>query len=84
VASGLTYQDSARPIGTWYYRVVAVDTAGNVYVADQLSYVVQKFTAAGAFETQWGSYGGGHGQSGVGNTVAAPIARKVIEAVLNR
>jgi tripartite motif-containing protein 71 len=33
-------------------------------VADQLSYVVQKFTAAGAFETEWGSYGGGHGQFG--------------------
>ena len=28
--------------------------------------------------------GGGRGQSGVGNTVAAPIAKKVIEAVLNR
>ncbi len=28
--------------------------------------------------------GGGLGQSGVGNTVAAPIAKKVIEAVLNR
>jgi tripartite motif-containing protein 71 len=45
-------------------EAVAVDTQGNVYVADQLSYVVQKFTAAGAFETQWGSYGGGHGQFG--------------------
>ena len=28
--------------------------------------------------------GGGLGQSGFGNTVAAPIARQVIEAVLNR
>ena len=28
--------------------------------------------------------GGGLGQSGFGNTVAAPIAKKVIEAVLNR
>ncbi|KQV06704.1 peptidoglycan D,D-transpeptidase FtsI family protein [Leifsonia sp. Root112D2] len=28
--------------------------------------------------------GGGHGQSGVGNTVAAPIAKKVLEAVLNK
>ncbi|HEY4224538.1 MAG TPA: penicillin-binding protein 2 [Pseudolysinimonas sp.] len=28
--------------------------------------------------------GGGRGQSGVGNTVAAPIAKKVIEAVLSR
>jgi DNA-binding beta-propeller fold protein YncE len=45
-------------------EAVAVDTQGNVYVADQLSYVVQEFTAAGAFETQWGSYGGGHGQFG--------------------
>jgi tripartite motif-containing protein 71 len=45
-------------------EAVAVDTEGNVYVADQLSYVVQKFTAAGAFETEWGSYGGAHGQFG--------------------
>lgn len=28
--------------------------------------------------------GGGQGQSGFGNTIAAPIAKKVIEAVLNR
>jgi tripartite motif-containing protein 71 len=46
-------------------EAVALDTEGNVYVADQLSYVVQKFSAAtGAFETEWGSYGGGHGQFG--------------------
>jgi tripartite motif-containing protein 71 len=46
-------------------EAVALDTAGNVYVADQLSYVVQKFSAAtGAFETEWGSFGGGHGQFG--------------------
>ncbi len=45
-------------------EAVAVDAQGDVYVADQLSYVVQKFTAAGAFETEWGSYGGGHGQFG--------------------
>jgi len=45
-------------------EAVAVDTTGDVYVADQLSYVVQKLTAAGALETQWGSYGAGHGQFG--------------------
>ena len=45
-------------------EAVAVDTQGNVYVADQLSYVVQKFTANGTFETEWGSYGGGHSQFG--------------------
>jgi peptidoglycan glycosyltransferase len=28
--------------------------------------------------------GGGQGQSGSGNTIAAPIAKKVMEAVLDR
>src|ERR1041385_68399 len=45
-------------------EAVDVDAFGNVYLADQLSYVVQKFTAAGTFETEWGSYGGGRGQFG--------------------
>src|ERR1700684_2421428 len=45
-------------------EAVAVDAQGDVYVADQLSYVVQKFSATGAFETEWGSYGGGHGRLG--------------------
>jgi tripartite motif-containing protein 71 len=58
-------------------EAVAVDTAGNVYVADQLSYIVQKFTAAGAFETQWGSYGGGHGQFGPIGGLATDAAGNV-------
>jgi tripartite motif-containing protein 71 len=45
-------------------EAVALDETGDVYVADQLSYVVQKFTAGGEFETEWGSYGGGPGQFG--------------------
>ena len=45
-------------------EAVALDAQGDVYVADQLGYVVQKFSATGAFETEWGSYGGGHGQFG--------------------
>jgi DNA-binding beta-propeller fold protein YncE len=45
-------------------EAVAVDGQGSVYVADQLSYVVQKFSAAGVFETEWGSFGGAHGQFG--------------------
>src|SRR4029077_16857412 len=45
-------------------EAVAVDAQGNVYVADQLGYVVQKFTDAGVFQTEWGSYGGGPGQFG--------------------
>jgi tripartite motif-containing protein 71 len=58
-------------------EAVAVDTQGNVYVADQLSYVVQKFTAAGAFETEWGSYGGGHGQFGPIGGIATDSAGNV-------
>ena len=38
-------------------EAVALDGQGDLYVADQLSYVVEKFTLAGAFQTQWGSYG---------------------------
>jgi tripartite motif-containing protein 71 len=45
-------------------EAVALDAQGDVFVADQLGYVVQKFSAAGEFETEWGSYGGGHGQFG--------------------
>src|SRR5204863_1417797 len=45
-------------------EAVALGPQGDVYVADQLSYVIQRFSAGGAFETEWGSYGGGHGQFG--------------------
>jgi len=41
---------------------VAVDGAGNVYIADTCNHRVQKFTAAGAFLESWGSYGTGVGQ----------------------
>jgi tripartite motif-containing protein 71 len=58
-------------------EAVAVDTQGDAYVADQLSYVVQKFTAEGAFETEWGSYGGGHGQFGPIGGLATDAAGNV-------
>jgi DNA-binding beta-propeller fold protein YncE len=58
-------------------EAVALDAQGDVYVADQLSYVVQKFSATtGAFETEWGSYGGGHGQFG-------PIGGLAVDAAGN-
>jgi tripartite motif-containing protein 71 len=57
-------------------EAVAVDAAGDVYVADQLSYVVQKFSASGQFEMQWGSYGAGPGQFG-------PIAGLATDAAGN-
>jgi sugar lactone lactonase YvrE len=45
-------------------EAIALGPGGDVYVADQFSHVVQKFSPGGAFETEWGSYGGGAGQFG--------------------
>ena len=58
-------------------EAVVLDGQGNVFVADQLSYVVQKFTTAGSFETEWGSYGGGHGQFGPIGGLATDAAGNV-------
>ena len=45
-------------------EAVAVDSAGDVYVGDQLGYAVEKFNALGQLEAEWGSYGSGPGQFG--------------------
>jgi sugar lactone lactonase YvrE len=45
-------------------EAVAVGPLGSIYVADQLSYVVQKFSPLGAFEGEWGSFGAGPAQFG--------------------
>jgi tripartite motif-containing protein 71 len=58
-------------------EAVALDASGDVYVADQLSYVVQKFNAAGAYLGEWGSYGGGHGQFGPIGGLATDAAGEV-------
>ena len=41
---------------------VAVDSSGNVYVADSWNNRIQKFDSSGNFITKWGSYGTGNGQ----------------------
>jgi uncharacterized protein (TIGR03663 family) len=43
-------------------RGIAVDEAGNVYVADSGNHRIQKFDSRGQFITQWGSQGMGSGQ----------------------
>jgi len=50
----------SRPSG------IAVDSFGNVYVADTGNWRIQKFTSTGVFITKWGSYGSGDGQFGGG------------------
>jgi len=49
----------------WYFVTpngVAVDSAGNVYVADSDYHRIQKFTSEGQFISQWGTPGSGDGQ----------------------
>ena len=41
---------------------VATDGAGNVYIADRVNNLVQKFTTDGVFISAWGSHGTGDGQ----------------------
>jgi DNA-binding beta-propeller fold protein YncE len=41
---------------------IAVDSSGNVYVADTWNDRIQKFGSQGSFTTKWGSYGSGDGQ----------------------
>lgn len=45
-------------------EALAVAADGDVYVADQYSYVVQRFSSSGRFLGQWGSHGAGPGQFG--------------------
>jgi len=49
----------------WYFDwpiSVAVDTSGNVYVADTDNHRIQKFTSNCQFIAKWGSYGSGDGK----------------------
>ena len=61
-----SFADSAvgtAPPGTFYEPWgIAVDSEGNVYVADTWNHRIQKFTAEGGFISQWGYFG--QGESG--------------------
>lgn len=49
---------------------VAVDAAGNIYVADTFANRTQKFDSNGQFITSWGSTGSGDGQFGYPSAIA--------------
>ena len=48
-----------------------MDVVGNVFVADNNNYRIQKFTSAGTYITQWGGPGSGNGQFGFPVRVAS-------------
>jgi tripartite motif-containing protein 71 len=50
---------------------------GDLYVADQFSHVVQRFSPSGRFLGQWGSYGAGPGQLGAVDGLAVDGAGDV-------
>ncbi len=45
-------------------EALAVGPGGEVYVGDQFSYAVRRFSPSGKLEAEWGSYGAGPGQFG--------------------
>ncbi len=50
---------------------------GDLYVADQFSHLVQRFSPRGRFLGQWGSYGAGPGQLGAVDGLAVDAAGEV-------
>jgi len=59
---------------------VAVDSSGNVYVADMQNNRIQKFSSDGTFLTKWGSEGYGDGQFGSPKGVAVDSSGNVYVA----
>ncbi len=59
---------------------VAVDSAGNVFVADRFNNRVEKFASNGAFITKWGRVGGNNGQFAYPGAVAVDAAGNVYVA----
>ncbi len=51
-------------------EAIALGSHGQVYVADQFSHVIQRFSRAGRFEGEWGTYGSGPGQFGAVDSLA--------------
>jgi len=59
---------------------VAVDSSGNVYVADTNNHRIQKFDSGGSFQAKWRSYGSGDGQFNCPGGVAVDSSGNVYVA----
>ena len=64
-------------------RGVAVDSSGNVYVADSNNYRIEKFDSNGTFLAKWGSNGSGDGQFKYPDGVAVDSSGNVYVADTN-
>jgi len=56
---------------------VAIDSIGNVYVADWDNNRIQKFNTTGTYITQWGSSGSGSGQFNLPRSIAVDSSGNV-------
>jgi DNA-binding beta-propeller fold protein YncE len=56
---------------------VAVDSDGNVYVADTSNHRIQKFTSEGTYIRTWGGFGSGDGQFNYAHGVAVDTSGNV-------
>ena len=59
---------------------IAVDSSGNVYVADGGNDRIQKFDSSGNFLATWGSYGEGNGQLSYPESIAVDSSGNVYVA----
>jgi DNA-binding beta-propeller fold protein YncE len=71
------------PTGTYLSQwavpcsAIATDSSGNVYVLDPGNGRIVKYTSAGGYITEWGSYGSGDGQFLVPEAVAVDASGTV-------
>jgi DNA-binding beta-propeller fold protein YncE len=64
----------------FYPEGIAVDSSGNVYVADTYNYRIQKFDSNGIYLTKWGGKGSGDGQFNAPKGIAVASSGNVYVA----
>ncbi len=92
-STGASYVDKLDSSGNFLFRIggatgsgngqlydvagIAIDSADNVYIADQANYRIQKFDSSGNYVTKWGSAGSGNGQFNYPSGIAIDAADNV-------